>query len=126
MNYTLNPEERMKQIVKLTGLDSEIKKCIGLHMRKSKKLNEKEMAKLKQDMQMQYGITLERLRKLKESYENVLNSFVQENIKDTEIARGITAGDAVKYLNELIQRVEGYKKEDLGDAGATNGGSQGV
>ncbi len=108
-----DPNERIKQYLKLAGIDNDVRKCDAYHMSLSQerlKTDEKAMKKLVSQALPQYESTLRRLTRLRDSFDRVLTEFGKE-VENEEIAKEITAKDAFKYLQDVIQKIEQYKSE---------------
>jgi hypothetical protein len=123
MEQVFEPDKRVMQYLKLVGLDREIKRCDGLHLKQLQaKDNPKVLAKLRQLQEQQYNETLKRLIKLRDNFREALKETVEglEKAGEIEVSKDISAKDAFGYLNKAIEKVESYIKDMGGASGGQN------
>ena len=115
-----DPDKRIKQYLKLVGLDREVKKCEILHAEQSQekyKVNAPALAKLKEKQEKQYISTLKRLNALHESFKHVLAEVQNELIstQDIEIDNELSAKEAFTYLEKAIAHIESMQSGNNGN-----------
>lgn len=125
-----DPDKRIRQYLKLAGLDQEVKKCEILHAEQSQekyKSNGAALAQLKAKQEKQYINTLKRLNALHESFKRVLAEVQNELIapSNIEIGKELSAKEAFTYLEKTITHIEGMQKEDGKKEDGKTSGSDG-
>jgi hypothetical protein len=113
MEPNFDPDKRIRQYLKLVGLDKEIKKCAMLYAKQDKlRSNPAGLAKLRAEQEMQYASTLKRLKALRDTFSKALTEIGKELVKPGEVELGneLNAEQAFKYLNDAITYVEDMQK----------------
>ena len=121
MEQVFEPNKRVMQYLKLVGLDKEIKKCDGLHLKQiQSKGKEKVLTKLRPLQEQQYNETLKHLTRLRETFKEAVKETAEglQKAGEIEISKDLTASDAFSYLDKTIEKIESYIK-DIGEASGT-------
>ena len=117
MTQVFDPDKRVAQYLKLVGLEKDMKKCDGLHLKQQQsKGNAEVLTKLKPLQEHQYKETLKRLIKLKATFTEAVKETVAglQQAGEIEIDKDFTTADAFTYLDKSIEKIQSYIK-DMGD-----------